>query len=118
MSFIFEECCKFHLWWIPNSPCRGNFPGLGSGSNLFVTGLGDAPILGNYTGGSTTTDDVIFVPALSNKWYVEYYEDDDYRCVMECEGPPPCNGQASGYKELYGTFEGEFLSIELKPLGI
>lgn len=42
---------------------------------------------------------------LSGKWYVEYYSEDDHRCVQECEGDHPCGGLAQSYMELYDSFE-------------
>jgi len=44
------------------------------------------------------------LPLSSGKWYVEYYTDQDFVCVQDCQGEFPCNGRASSYKELYDTF--------------
>ena len=43
-------------------------------------------------------------PESTGKWYVEYYDENDFECVKDCQGPRPCNGRPSSYKELYETF--------------
>lgn len=45
------------------------------------------------------------LPAPSGKWYVEYYNSDNFECVQDCNGAYPCNGRPSSYKELYNDYE-------------
>lgn len=80
------SCCWDNFRW-DFRKCMGDLYGGAASNSTFPLTLCDEP-----------------PPPLDNRWYVEYYNENEHICVQECQGPLPCYGKRDSYKESYDSF--------------